>query len=134
MNSTSLQPDQKKRLCKLLHGGIILLAVGLAYAAFCLLTDLRIPCVFRTVTGLKCPGCGITTACLSLLSFDFQTAFLSNVGLFILSPLFITCAVLLLFKYVKTGSLHLTGYMHILRHVLLLSFLVWGVLRNCWAI
>ena len=38
-------------------------------------TPLRIPCFFRTVTGLQCPGCGVTHMILALLHLDFPTAF-----------------------------------------------------------
>lgn len=36
------------------------------------LTD--IGCVFRTVTGIPCPGCGMTRAWLAALRFDFAAA------------------------------------------------------------
>ena len=32
-------------------------------------------CPFRAVTGIPCPGCGMTRAWLSALAFDFSAAF-----------------------------------------------------------
>lgn len=40
-------------------------------------------------TGLKCPGCGITTMLVSLLSLEPSGAFHANVFLFCTSPLLI---------------------------------------------
>lgn len=36
------------------------------------------PCAFRQVTGLLCPGCGMSRATVSLLTFDPVTAFRYN--------------------------------------------------------
>lgn len=49
---------------------------------------LHIPCIFNKVTGLDCPGCGITRASLALLDGDFYQAFRWNMLLFILAPIY----------------------------------------------
>lgn len=38
----------------------------------------KIPCVFRHFLGLYCPGCGMTRAILSVIHFDFISAFYYN--------------------------------------------------------
>lgn len=43
-----------------------------------------IPCVYKTLFGLNCFGCGLTTACIKLFQFDFIGAFNSN---FLIYPL-----------------------------------------------
>ncbi len=48
-----------------LFGGLILTAI-LQAADILTLTDLDMPCSFRSVTGLYCPGCGGTHAVCSL--------------------------------------------------------------------
>ena len=45
---------------KILKMYLTIFAIGIPYLIWVLLTDLRIPCVFYELTGLLCPGCGIT--------------------------------------------------------------------------
>ena len=39
---------------------------------------LKIPCLFKWLFHIECPGCGITRACLSVLRLDFASAFEFN--------------------------------------------------------
>lgn len=48
-----------------------------------------IPCIFHEVTGLYCPGCGVTRMFLSLLKGDIKQAFFYNQLLFISLPFFL---------------------------------------------
>ena len=61
-------------------------AVLLGYYLFVRLTGLSIPCVFRLVTKLKCPGCGITHLFMHLFKLELREAFLSNPLVFVLLP------------------------------------------------
>ncbi len=49
------------------------IAVVLAFALFNLLGH---GCPIRLFTGVSCPGCGMTRAWLSILRFDFKSAFM----------------------------------------------------------
>ena len=60
-----------------LVAGIIILILGY----------LGMPCIFLTIFGVPCPGCGMTHAFLALLSFRFRDAFSYNPCIFLL-PLF----------------------------------------------
>lgn len=53
----------------------------------------RIPCVFKTITGLPCPTCGATRALKSLFQFDIVSAFLWNPMLFLAGIAFIAWVV-----------------------------------------
>lgn len=66
---------------------LLLLGLGFLYFLWLRVTHLSIPCIFRTITGFLCPGCGITTMILSLAELDFQRAFHANPFLFITGPL-----------------------------------------------
>lgn len=49
--------------------------------------DVCIPCLWKTIFGFHCPGCGLTTAFIGLMELDFRKAFESNWIIFILVPL-----------------------------------------------
>ena len=49
--------------------------------------DVCIPCLWKTIFGFHCPGCGFTTALISLMKLDFRGAFESNWIIFIVMPL-----------------------------------------------
>lgn len=63
------------------------LMIGMLYAVFIKITGISIPCLFYTITGLKCPGCGITTFCMNVLQGDFHAAISANPSLVIVLPL-----------------------------------------------
>ena len=47
---------------------------------------LHIPCVFREVTGIRCPACGISHAALAVLRLDFAAAWRHNPLIFLFPP------------------------------------------------
>lgn len=49
--------------------------------------DIGIPCVYYELSGLYCPGCGITRATFSLLQLDFYQAIRYNAFVIIIIPL-----------------------------------------------
>lgn len=65
---------------------LILLSFYLIQSHF---THKFIPCIFHEVTGLYCPGCGVTRMILSLLKGDIIQAFYYNQLLFISLPFFL---------------------------------------------
>ena len=77
----------RRRLFRVLRGLGIVLLLGLGYALWGSVTGLWLPCPFHALTGLECPGCGVTRMCLALLRLDFAAAWAANPGLLLLSPL-----------------------------------------------
>lgn len=68
----------------------MVLAAGFAYylaARF----FFAVPCVFRTLTGFKCPGCGITHMLIAELQLDFAQAYAANPALYLLQPVVGSC-------------------------------------------
>ena len=77
--------DSKKRrgaLLRLLAG---LLALGLGYAWVVTHLGVGLPCPFYTLTGLLCPGCGVSRLCLALLRGDWAGAWAANPALCLLA-------------------------------------------------
>lgn len=53
---------------------IAFIAIGFAYLLFFEKFEIGIPCIFRVVTGYKCPGCGMTHAMVAIWQGDFAKA------------------------------------------------------------
>lgn len=59
-------------------GGLVLMRFGGI--------DVLPPCLLKLVTGIDCPGCGMTTAMLHLLRLDPAAAYASNPLVFLVLP------------------------------------------------
>lgn len=51
--------------------------------------DIMIPCLWKSIFGINCPGCGLSRAGEQLLLLDFYGAYQSNPIIYILVPFFI---------------------------------------------
>ena len=126
---TSLPNRMRKRLIKLLFIFSLILTVGAAYALFSTYV-FAVPCVFHTVTGLNCPGCGISRMCLSLLRGDFLSAIRYNLAIFALSPLFLVLIASQCVYYVKYGTKQLKIWQNAILYVCIVVLVLFGILRN----
>ncbi|WP_286841623.1 MULTISPECIES: DUF2752 domain-containing protein [Sphingobacterium] len=61
---------------------------GIAIGLY-LLTDIHIliPCLWKSISGSDCPGCGLTRAFIALLRMEWQEAWLENPLIYMLVPL-----------------------------------------------
>lgn len=57
------------------------------------------PCLFTWLFGVHCPGCGLTTAFLHILRFEFREAIAMNPMIFIVAPAFAFYAVVDFLKF-----------------------------------
>lgn len=108
----------------------LLLICALAYMAFCLRTGYGIPCLFYTVTGLSCPGCGISRMFINIYKMRWQDAFMSNPAVFVL--LLPACIYILrrIVIYVKTGTYRENVVTKGFLILSLIILVVFGVVRN----
>lgn len=83
-------------------------------------------CPFHKITGLFCPGCGVTRMILSIVKGDFYQAFRYNPLLFILIPLFLFLVFnsILKYKFLKKEK---QEKIYIFIIILLI---IYGILRN----
>lgn len=84
-----------------------------------------VPCPVRLATGLKCPGCGVTTLFLCLLRGDWAGAWAANPFLLLTSPLL--AAILWRFWWVDTRP---PRAWQITAVVYIAALLLWGLVRN----
>ena len=67
----------------------VLLAVGAVCAVYAVLHVFGITCPIKYITGISCPGCGMTRAYLCLLQLDLRGAFYYH-PLFFMPPVVLT--------------------------------------------
>ncbi len=120
----------KQRALKVIKIALFLIAIGLAYAIFIHFTGLGIPCVFRKITGLKCPGCGVTHMCTALLRFDFRAAFDANPVVLCLLPVLFPLLIVQIVKYIRTGSRKTTPVQNCIIIGAIVILLIFGIVRN----
>lgn len=122
--------DRARRRRRVLAGGGVLLAAGLGYALWVRATGLALPCPFHAVTGLQCPGCGVTRMCLALLRGDLADAWAANPVLLLLLPVLGLLAVRMALRYVREGRTLGPRWEGALCWALIAALVVWGVARN----
>ena len=120
--------EERRRAVGRLTACIVLL--GLAYALFIQCTGIGIPCLFRLVTGYRCPGCGMTHAAMALIHGQPKTAFREN-------PLSVTVVPLLgiygLYRaevYIRTARTGFRKWEIVFLGILWVVVLLFGLLRN----
>ena len=106
---------------------IVLIVIFLIYAVLIISFDIGIPCVFYEITGLYCPGCGITRLCLSLFEGDIYQAFRYNPIIFINLPILFILFVLNIFLKKNKNIKKITDVIIIFLATITIIF---GVIRN----
>jgi len=119
----------KQRLIILSRNTLILLGIGVLYAVFYSISGVGIPCVFKLITGLSCPGCGVSRMCMSIIHLDFRSAFRYNMAVFCLLPFFIVTAGRLIYVYIKYGSKK-DKYADVAIWIMIGILVIFGIVRN----
>lgn len=107
-----------------------LFLAGILYCILMLVSDIRIPCIFYKITGVQCPGCGMSRAILALMHGKWKQAFYYNRLSITLLPVLLLYLLYRSKKYIDDGrvNFHLWEIFF-----LLCSFIVtigYGVTRN----
>jgi len=123
---------EKQRFKKIIALIGVACLLGGGYAILCM-QGITIPCVFFEVTGLRCPGCGVTHMMIDLIHLDFGAAFHANQALFILLPFFVFFGIKITIRYIRTGSLRLTKTENIICLIVIILLLIFAILRNLLA-
>ncbi len=67
----------------------VFLIFGSVYYLLVRFTPFRIPCMFHLITGLCCPGCGVSRFFMELAHFRFASAAQQNYAVAILFPFWV---------------------------------------------
>ncbi|MCR4830572.1 MAG: DUF2752 domain-containing protein [Pseudobutyrivibrio sp.] len=102
-NKGSDKTEIKKRLKQTIKGVAEIGVLFLLYILIFDLTGFGIPCVFRSITGLLCPGCGMTHALAATFHGNFSEAMHYNALSLTLFPILIIYLVIKLVQYVING-------------------------------
>ncbi len=121
--------DRNQRVRKLACRGGALALILAGYYLFVRITGLVVPCVFHEVTGLFCPGCGITRMFLAIGRLDFPAAFRWNPGVLVLLPFAAADAVWCAFLYIRHGKIQ-SRIHNVFVWVVLVLLLVFAPARN----
>lgn len=124
----------KERRNKVLRTFAVLAVAGVLYGLITGWLGFGIPCPVHYFTGFKCPGCGVSRMFISLMKLDFKSAFEANRLLLVTLPVIASLLFVYFFRYIKTGSRKITKAENIIYIVLIISFLIFGVVRNFSAI
>lgn len=125
-----MEKNMKERFKIVLRKCIPVLSIGIAYFIFIKLTGIAIPCVFHSITGKYCPGCGITRMVIALAKFDFISAARYNLFVLCLLPFGIVLYVYKLIRYIKDGETKSGVWEKAFYIVAFLLCIAFGVARN----
>ena len=121
----------KTRLKKVLLIYLVLLIIFIAYYILNKTTGFYIPCIFHEITGLDCPGCGITRCLFDLVNLRIKDAFLVNPLVFIYLPFIIVYFLYKSYLYIynKKDKI-LVKIPNYVMYIILVITIIYGVLRN----
>lgn len=106
-----------------------MLLISFLYYKFYSEYHIGIPCVFHEITGLYCPGCGITRALFALFELDIKKALNYNVLLFIIGPILLYYFIRKIYDWItfRDKKKVLPNW---IVYLMLIITILFGILRN----
>ena len=124
----------KESAGRVLRKLILMLTAGMLYGLFYIKTGIGIPCVFHKISGLYCPGCGITHMCIFLMQGDIPRAMESNHMLFVLSPFLVYFFADYILRYIRTGKRGMGYWQTAALYCMSAMLLIYCIVRNLLAL
>lgn len=119
-----------ERFQKVIVQLIVLLFSGIGYYIFYQKTGIGIPCLFHSVTGLYCPGCGITRVITYTVQGQFLTAMSYNHALFFLLPVLAVLFLSMMISYIKTGNKKLSSLQTFILCLIIIVLCSYALIKN----
>ncbi len=109
---------------------LILVIITLIYLVLSQFFNIYIPCIFNEITGLYCPGCGVTRMLISMIKLDFYQAFRYNQLLFIFSPFILFLIINYIYCTFKKKESIYKKIPEKVWYILLTITIIYWILRN----
>ena len=109
---------------------IILIIGFFSYFILGKIFDFYIPCPVYSITGLYCPGCGVTRMFISIFKLDFYQAFRYNQLTFIMLPFFLILFIDYLISIKKNKNSLYKRIPTFVWIILIIVFMAFGIIRN----
>jgi len=108
---------------------ISIILISFLYYKFYRIYHIGIPCLFHEITGLYCPGCGITRALFALFELNLKKALKYNILVFIVGPFLLYYFIKKIYNWIiiKEEKMLLPNK---LVYMLLITTVIYGILRN----
>lgn len=120
--------NQRERLRKTIRFTMLIIAGGLAIAAFVMKGPLDMSCKLYQFTGYSCSGCGLTRMVKAIMHGQFYQAFRYNSFMFLSIPVIALFYVIGAYRYIKYHASNDWVMMAMIIYTVLLA--VFGVIRN----
>lgn len=121
-------------MSKVIKINLLLLVVGSAYLIWLRITGMGIPCLFHTLTGLYCPGCGMTRALLAISRFDLIGAFKAHWAIVICMPFMFYLYVMICWRYGQKEKIIIYSWENRMMILMIVIWVVRAAMLNFWHI
>lgn len=118
-----------RRLKKVIFTALLLVALCLT-GVLLSKAGFGIPCVFHKISGLECPGCGITRMVGAFLEGNLSRAWRYNPFTFLAAPILLVLMLRLAARYIRSGQPMLTRKENLVVWVLVVCAVIFGIMRN----
>jgi len=91
---------------------------------------ITVPCAFHEITGLYCPGCGVTRMFLSIAELNFYQAFRYNPFVFVLLIIYLNYKLYYLIIWLFDRNKKQKKIPELIIYIILIVAILFGILRN----
>ena len=128
MNSESNKECKKGYSSRKVLFLLLICCAGAAYLAWIRSGGFSVPCLFHEVTGLQCPGCGVTGMIRAVSEPDLEAALNANAFLFITSPYLLFLLLYSAYKWVRNERIG--AKIEASAVLYCIGLVVFGIVRN----